>query len=173
MAVLLNRNRALQGALPPPTALGKAFDVVTRALVSRVVGPAVRYRTTDAAVTADEDGPIAFSRVAAVADGADDVPNTTAPSGADKVLGSHGGDAATFFAAFAGATLSLSLEVWARTDLHVDGTSSTAWIWVRVADLPNVVPYQEYTVQTGQRPVFFRVASISGAGSATIYATPA
>jgi hypothetical protein len=167
----LNRNRARQGAIQPPTALGKAFDLVTRAHVVRAVGPAVRYRTDDRAANAEQDGPLTFHRTVAVVDGADDAPNTTAPEASGHVVGSGGCDAVTCFAAFAAATMQLGLEVWCRTDIHVDGTSATAWIWVLVEEIPQVVPYREYTVQTGQRPTFLRVASVGGAGQAELYAT--
>lgn len=173
MAQRRTRDRRMQGLPSPGVATSKGFDVNTLAHVHRTVGPAVKYRDTLAEDYDAEDGPLVLQRTATVLGGPDDAPNTTAPTGADKIIGGGGCDEVVFFSAHDAATLGLGIEIWCRTDVHIDGTSGTAWVWVKVHTESSVQPYQEYRAQTGQRPIFVRVAAITGAGSAVVRATTA
>lgn len=170
----IERDRRKQRIWSPEQVLSRSHDPSTAALVVRSVGSRVRY-TKESRNVNEADAERWFERVLSADD---DSPNTTQPhpgGSAPRSFSAENEDAVTFFSTHDPSTQSLNLEVWCKTDLKAGHAAGGAPVWVCVARLPNLSSSYEYTVQTGQREVFFRVTNSAGLGvdSPTLYATSA
>jgi len=154
----------------PARVVAQSFDIPTRALVTRNVGPAVRYRAT---LTGEReaDGPLFFTRTISAADTND--PNTDQPGPTTTPASfpaARDGDEVIWHVDTKGGAV--GVEVWARTDVHTDGTLAGDWIWVLVDSYAAVTSHREYRSAIGQREVYFRIASyVAGSADAVLRAT--
>ena len=166
------RDRRQQPPLSAPFVLSRTFDPNTTALVTKPVGPQVRYTEEERNVN-QADATRYHERVIAADNAAPNsgqpTPISTPPSFYSALA-----DTVTFFVTHDPTTQHLSVEVWAKTDMKTGHAALGAGIWVLVQRYENISSYQEYTTQIGQRETFFRVCDSGGtlaANSPTLYAT--